>query len=121
MPNTEIEYMYRDASNYKAFRTIIVAGEIDEEDIKACLDNVSSGVEFIPSQVGLEDLQSELVSYPSADDHVWHEFESAKPTDAPPTDGLKLTAKQLLKNFRARKDNWDVTAAVRKHGFEAFV
>ena len=109
--------MYRDASNYKAFMTIVLLGEISEEDIKDCLDNISNGVEFIPHQVGLPDLQSELVSYPSADDHVWHEFEAAKPTDLPPTKGFKLTADQLLKNFRARKGKWDVVAAVNKHGF----
>ena len=108
--------MYRDGSNYKAFRTIVVVGTIAEEDIKDCLDNISNGVEFIPYQVGMEDLQSELASYPSADDHVWHEFESARPTDLPPTKGLKLSAEQLLKNFRTRKGKWDVVDAVEKHG-----
>jgi hypothetical protein len=108
--------MYRDGSNYKAFRTVVLAGRIEEDDIKDCLDNISNGVEFIPYQVGLDDLQPELASYPSADDHVWHEFESAKPTDLPPTKGFKLTAAQLLNNFRALKGKWDVVAAVNKHG-----
>lgn len=107
--------MYRDGSNYKTWRTVVLEGTITEEELKACFASECEGVEFIPSQVGLDDIQSELACYPSADDHVWHQFCSAQPTDRKPD--IKLTAAQLLKNFQARKDNWDVVAAVETHGF----
>lgn len=119
MKNTEIEYMYRDASNYKAFANLVVAGVIEEEAIRACLASINEDNNFIPYQVGLEDLQPQMLTYPSADDHVWHEFESARPTDRPPT--VTITAAQLLQNFQKIKGRWDVTAACRKHGFEVLV
>jgi len=107
--------MYRDASNYKTWKTVVIAGKLTDAQIEPCLSNECEGIEFIPSQVGLEDIQSDLKNYPSADDHVWHTFCHAKPTTAKPT--IKLTARQLLKNFQSRKDNWDVVAAVKLHGF----
>ena len=110
--------MYRDASNYKKFNEVVLEGRLTEDQIKDCLENASDGVEFIPYQVGLEDLQPQMDSYPSADDHVWHTFESVEPTEEPLTEGLNLTAEELRKNFQARKGNWDVVAACRKHGFE---
>ncbi len=115
MPNTKIEYMYRDASNYKTWRTIRVKGVITLEQIQPCLAAECDGTEFIPSQVGLEDIQKDLASYPSGDDHVWHQLLEVKPTYKVPN--VKLTANKLLKNFQARKGNWDVAAAVKLHGF----
>ena len=107
--------MYRDASNYKTSRTIRVKGVIRFKQIQPCLANESEGTEFIPSQVGLEDIQKDLAKYPSDNDHVWHQLGSVLVTEKEPT--VKITAAELLKNFQARKGNWDVVAAVDLHGF----
>ena len=58
--NTEILYSYRDASNYKTHRYEILEGKINNEQIYAIISCLEDGELFIPSQVGLDDLQGEL-------------------------------------------------------------
>jgi len=72
MVNTEIDYSHRDASNYKAYpeEKIIVSGELAESDI---IHHTRSDQRFIPYDIGLPELQTQLEGYPSVDDHIWHE------------------------------------------------
>lgn len=118
--NTVFEYMYRDASNYKAFGSVVVKGKLTFKQLEPYLASESEGTEFIPSQVGMKDLQSQLNSYPSEDDHVWHNIcsETFEPTKAKPT--LGITADELVSRFRKINKQWDVVAACKKHGFEQF-
>ena len=47
--NTEIEYLYRDASNYKKWNTAVLIGELSEADqqtILDCLQDTHQGVPF---------------------------------------------------------------------------
>lgn len=115
--NTQFRYGYRDASNYKASEEVVVIGELRARDLAPFLESISEGTEFIPSQVGLEDLQPRMRCYPSADDHVWHQLEmdSFRFVDRLPT--LRLTAAELVENFKGASGNWDVVAACKKHGF----
>lgn len=70
--NTKFSYMYRDASNYKEFNEVVFKGEITDKERNIINSSIDEG--FIPSQVGLEDLLSRMVGFPSGDDHVWHEI-----------------------------------------------
>jgi hypothetical protein len=114
--NTMICYLYRDASNYKQAEAAVVVGEgVTQEQLLACCDKEAGDSNgFIPSQAGLEDLQSRSKGFPNEDDHVWHELEMVKPTKQKPT--LDLTAAQLLKNFQLAKDAWKVTDAMKRLG-----
>lgn len=107
MPNTKISYMYRDASNHKQAMTIVLAEAISDEDkkrIHAKLDDVKY---FIPSQIGLEDLQGRFHNgLDFEEDHVWHELTSIQPTDATPT--TTMSAAELVSRFNA-VNQWDVT------------
>lgn len=87
--NTKINYFCRDASNYKAVpaEDIIVAGELAESDI---IPHTRSDQRFIPHDIGLPELQTQLEGYPSVDDHIWHELISLEPTDQEPT--VEITA-----------------------------
>lgn len=69
--NTELRYMYRDASNYKAYASTVFEGEITEEQKAAFAERLFGGDSFIPSQVGLSEADFGG-SYP--DDGPWHEF-----------------------------------------------
>lgn len=117
MNNTRIHYMYRDASNYKRGKTIVVEGEIRYDQIKSFLDEDAW---FIASQVGLEDIQlsweSDGYQFPTEDDHVYSELneDDFEPTEDNPT--VKITAQELLANFVETQGNWDVTAAVERLG-----
>ncbi len=116
--NTQLWYMYRDGSNYKANETLVLEGECTFEDVKAFLDE---GRWFIPSQVGLPDLQKKLYQYdgPGEDDHIWHELDDGdfSLTDSEPT--APVTAADFIANMKkAHEDGWDIAAAMARNGME---
>jgi hypothetical protein len=65
--NTKFNYLYRDAWNYKKFHSIILHGVIKLEQIEPFLRDQCF---FIPSEVGLPDLQEEVFK---TYDHIWEE------------------------------------------------
>lgn len=93
--NTKISYLYRDGSNYNRDHAVVVAGVITFEDVFSFLDEDTY---FIPSQVGLRDLQTDFGAL-TGDDHPWHELreDDFAPTDARPT--VAVTAEQLKERF----------------------
>lgn len=105
MANTQITYMYRDASNWKQFETVVLAGAMSQEDIDLIISKLEDGDLFIPEQVGLPRLQFRWPTL-NEDDHVYHELkrEDFEIVDLPPT--LEITAKELVENFR--NVNWDI-------------
>lgn len=131
MMNTKISYMYRDADNYKAYRHEVLRGTLTAAQIAFLFDKAGEGnIEgFIPSQVGLPDLQVELMSYDSAygeegydpfgaggSDHVWHEITKIEQINEEVT--TKVSAGQFFKAFAAAaKKGWDVQAAEKAVGF----
>ena len=50
--NTKIEYLYRDASNYKKTNQVIVSDTFDEAQKESIQDCLFEGEYFIPRQVG---------------------------------------------------------------------
>lgn len=113
MANTAFEYLYRDASNYKQGRRVIFAGEAIQELVDRIQGALDDGEFFIPSQVGLEDLQR---SFPGGkvyeDDHVWHELIGIASTSEP------ASASESFAEFAARFTGiaWDVEAAIILNG-----
>jgi hypothetical protein len=111
MANTEFSYMYRDASNWKQFETVVLAGEISQQDIDLIMSKLEDGNLFIPEQVGLSSLQGKWPLL-NNDDHIWHELrrDDLKIVDISPT--ISVTTKELVENFR--NISWDVSAACWK-------
>lgn len=104
--NTLFSYLYRDASNYKQYEDIILEGTLNQEEINQIHAKLDNKEFFIPAQVGLENLQTRMMHFPSEDDHIWHELTSIVLTeDAPNT---PITAEELLSNFNNVK-KWDVS------------
>ncbi|MCF6285901.1 MAG: hypothetical protein L3K26_11995 [Candidatus Hydrogenedentes bacterium] len=105
--NTRLEYMYRDGENYKQFGEVVLAGEVTIAQLKP---HLYEGGFFMPSEVGLEDLQETPYL---ACDHVWHELEETVPIDNAPT--VDISAKELLIRFKAAgRVKWDTkTVAAR--------
>jgi hypothetical protein len=74
-----IEYLYRDASNYKEFGEILLEGLFSETDIelvRSCM--YDCGQFFVPEEIGIPPLQSRLwekYGGPDEDDHQWHSIE----------------------------------------------
>jgi len=73
--NTELTYLYRDASNYKFFCSVILSGDIRLSEL---CNYLHEGDYFIPERVGLKSLVPVVTN---EDDHIWHELVSTKETD----------------------------------------
>ncbi len=123
-PNTELFLMYRDADNYKAYLTVVLAGAITDEQLAAIKPKLSDGCFIIAEQVGLPTPSFQFSHYdnwPNEDcDHVfttWGAFEGGVPTaaemltDDEPT--IELTVDQLVVNILAVEE-WDVEKEWRR-------
>lgn len=98
--NTKIEYMYRDASNWKQYDECIVSGSMTESEITPFLHD---GEFFIPGELGLKNLCPDVFG---EDDHVWHEICSVEPTEEPAT--VPFDTKELLRRLRkAASVDWN--------------
>jgi hypothetical protein len=81
--NTQINYFYRDAGNYKQFGLAIFTGEIADEQRATILGALESD-RFIPEQVELANL-CENFGGSYDDDTPWHELEDIELTEAEPS------------------------------------
>ncbi len=107
--NTSFTYQYRDASNYKEFDTVIISGLLSLMDIEEYLYEKEF---FIPSEIGLKDLQPEILNQ---DDHIWHEILEISHTKNQPT--VDITAQDIISNFRkAFLAEWNILEASRRIG-----
>lgn len=112
-PYTAFEYMYRDASNYKAFGTILLTGIMAPADIRKLADSFEDYSLFVAEQVGIPVLYEQLYQYsdgPTDDDHAYHEFLLCRTATMKETRTLPLwgSAQDLLAAFRGAKGKWDV-------------
>lgn len=107
--NTSITYQYRDASNYKEFDTVIIRGLLSLNDIEEYYYEKEF---FIPSEIGLKDLQPENLNQ---DDHIWHEILEISHTHEKPT--VNITAEEIIANFRkASLEEWNIHDASKRLG-----
>ena len=78
-------YLYRDASNFKAYGQLLLKGAASTSDIEILRQRFDSGEFFIAEQLGIPALYAELWAFssgPTADDHVWHTFEELRAATA---------------------------------------
>lgn len=105
--NTAINYLYRDADNYKIRNRCVLNGLMTEEQInKICLC-LDCGEFFIPHVVGLDE---ERFSEETEADYPWFELGSYsfECTDNRPT--TDVTPAQLINAFQKAKDRWEELA-----------
>ena len=113
--NTEISYMYRDASNYKQINTVIFVGRITKKEKALILAARDEDQYFIPGQVGLEELQPRMIAFPDEqDDHVWHELNEDDITLTENPASTKVSIHDFAKKFQ--DITWDVEAACTRLG-----
>jgi hypothetical protein len=107
--NTIFSYMYADASNYKVFKDVVIKGELRISDVEQYL---YEGEFFIPSEVGLSDLQPTPFT---VEDHVWHTIRDLSTTDANPN--CDVESAQLKERFAAvSRDKWNLAEVFRRKG-----
>lgn len=118
-----IPYLYRDAANYKANGTIVVAGTLSNKEIasiRAVLDDKEGFIPFDLDLPTVTELQPGMQCFPSEDDHVWHELllDDIEVVEARPEGGTDATATDLLAAFRkvGTPTNWNVQGAMQRLG-----
>lgn len=111
--NTRVDYLYRDAGNFKTWNSVVVAGALPEGDLASLLDACEPGPDsrlFIPAQVGLPEDRGGFA--PDADmDTAYFEIDrsSFALTVAPPS--VILSARELAARFEMQRGGWDPAAA----------
>lgn len=109
--NTQIDYMYRDAGNYKKFETVIFNGAITPCQIKIIEESFMPDFEetdFLPRQVDLAPLCPwvDEDEYDDELDHMIHTISGVKLVDSP-DNGISIV--DLVNKFAAaRADGWDM-------------
>jgi len=100
------EYLYRDASNYKAWGTILLSGIPSQNNIAALRASLESDEYFVAEQVGIPAVYKELWDLsggPNSDDHALHEFVALRAATKDERKSLPLLGdlSSLLKAFQA--------------------
>lgn len=105
------EYIYRDASNYKACGEILLSGIPSQSDVAALRACLESEVYFVAEQVGIPAVYKELWDLSggrTSDDHSLHEFVSLRVATVNERKALPLFGdlSSLLNTFEAIS-KWD--------------
>jgi hypothetical protein len=100
------EYLYRDASNYKAWGGLLLSGIPSQSDISALQACLESDVYFVAEQVGIPAVYKELWDLfggRTSDDHALHEFVALRVATASERNTLPLFGElsSLLKTFKS--------------------
>ena len=112
------EYLYRDASNFKAFGQLLLIGTIPEEYIDELRSYLEFDECFIAEQVNIPTLYSRLWKYsndPTLADHSYHEISLLKSASDEDISSMPVwgNTEYLLDNFReAHQQLWDCSLSV---------
>jgi hypothetical protein len=82
------DYLYRDASNYKSWGSLLLEGRATEAELERLRTQLNCDEFFIAEQVGIPALYAELWQFsdgPTEDDHVWHTFHELRQAEAEET------------------------------------
>ena len=103
-------YLYCDASNYKAFGSVWLTGTLTGGERAELIRHLESGEFFVAEQIGVPPLYSTLFGNgggPTEDDHAWHMFEDFCEKDELAENAeVWGEASSLLTAFRAARENW---------------
>ena len=108
LPNTRLEYAYRDGSNYKSWGSVVFSGAITDDLLRLLLAVLESGEFLIAGQVRLPEVFPD--SWPQyADDHCWHAFVDVELTNDTPDDEHARSIEMFVREVeRAAADGWRV-------------
>lgn len=96
--NTLVEYMYRDASNYKQLGAFVLQGEFDISAVQEWLWDAEF---FIPERVGVKSL---VPAEKTVDDHYLHTLEATSSVDDP---SALMSAEVFIERVkRAAAEGW---------------
>lgn len=113
------DYLYRDASNYKSWGSLLLEGRATETELEQLRAQLNCDEFFIAEQVGIPALYAELWKFsdgPTEDDHVWHTFHELRQAEAEEITGEPWgKVSELVARFKSvdkwneqLSPNWDI-------------
>ena len=109
--NVRLNYLYRDASNYKKWGAVIFSNpdvwslKKIEGELTACFEEQ---MYFVASQVDIPEVFLFINDYPfSEDDHFFHEYDSSEPTDEDVNDSRGRSIKDFVEQCKlVKRKGW---------------
>lgn len=117
------EYLYRDASNYKAWGKLLLLGAPSQNNLAALKKCLESDLYFVAEQVGIPAVYEELWELsggPTSDDHALHEFVSLRVATDEEKEAMPIFGEltSLLKAFEV-VSKWDYSLSPNFDSFWA--
>lgn len=106
-------YVYRDAGNFKAHGSLLLAGKLSQKQQTEIVMKLESQEFFIAEQIGVKPLYGALYEFSGGmthEDHVWHSFvgfEKVMSDSQMVEVDFWGTAAELLRRFR-NVDGWSL-------------
>jgi len=117
-----MEYMYRDANNFKAFGQLLLTGDVTDSNIIEIKSFLDSGEYFVAEQVDVPALYSQLWEYSNGQtiaDHAYHEFIEIRSATNEEITSLAVWGDmaKLVSKFRHVRQDWDCRKSVHCSSF----
>ena len=108
MSNTKINYLYRDANNFKVHNEAVIEGLLTEQQMDDIINCLDEGEYFVPSAVSLPECKFD--KYDPEADHPWFELyrDGFETTNNAPT--VNVTAEELYQLFKKCDCHWKAIA-----------
>ena len=104
--NIRLEYLYRDAGNFKNWGAVVFSNP-NNIPSKSIAELASSALidrsYFVAGKVGVPDLH--FLDHDVDLDHDWHEFDSFQETEAQPDDSRERTIEKFIESLKAACDD----------------
>ena len=116
-----LEYLYRDANNFKAFGKLLLVGTVTDSKTMKIKSLLDSGEYFVAEQVDIPTLYSELWKYsngPTIADHAYHEFIELRSATDEEITSLSVWGDiaTLMSKFRHVRQDWDCLQSIHCQG-----
>lgn len=121
-----MEYLYRDANNFKSWGQVLLTGDITENYVAEIESFLDSSECFVAEQVGIPALYSQLWDLsngPTIADHAFHELSKFRPATNSEIEAMDFwgTTISLLDALRSVGQEWDVSLSVHGGYFENII
>ena len=103
--NTRIDYLYRDACNYKTWNSVVICGLLSDRQKQEILNCLACGDYFIPSDVGLPEVRFD--EFNSEVDTDWFEMYGDAFEETKNKYDINITPEELVAAFQACKNKWN--------------
>lgn len=103
--NTRIDYLYRDACNFKTWNSVVIHGLLSDHQKQEILNCLACGLYFIPEDVGLPEVRFD--EFDPEIDSDWFEMYPDAFEETNNEYDFNITPEELVKAFQNYESKWD--------------